>query len=408
MKVLLFDPSAGSSGDMIIATLLDLGADLESVREAVESVGCRLEVSRVERSHIMACRAQVISDRRFHSLAEAVSILQASSLTGKALKNALFAMDILAEAESRVHGVPKEKAHFHEIGALDALADIAGACAARDSLDAERVLSRTVSVGSGFVKTAHGLLAVPAPAALEILRAHKIPWKGGPTEEEMLTPTGAALLAVLIDEFLPDIPAIQAERVGYGAGKRDLALPNVLRTIIGDVLPAQEAQAKMDHVPHGDRVVQIETNVDDVTGEVLGHLIERLMQAGALDVTILPAIMKKGRAGSVIRAIASQEETEKLARIIMRETGSLGVRVFPSVHRFLAEREEITVDVEFAGQAFSASAKVSRLEGEIIGVKPEYEDCKRIADDTKLPLRAISKKVEEAGWMAANPSCHPL
>lgn len=408
MKVLLFDPSAGASGDMIIATLLDLGADVESVREAVESVGCRLEVSKVERSHIMASRARVISDRRFHSLAEAVSILQASSLTGKALKNALFAMDVLAEAESRVHGMPKEQAHFHEIGALDALADIAGACAARDSLTAERVLSRTVSVGSGFVKTAHGLLAVPAPAALEILRAHKIPWKSGPAEEEMLTPTGAALLAVLIDEFLPDIPAIKAERVGYGAGKRELALPNVLRTIIGYVLPAQEAQAKMDHVPHGDRVVQIETNVDDVTGEVLGHLIERLMQAGALDVTILPAIMKKGRAGSVIRAIASQEETEKLARIIMRETGSLGVRVFPSVHRFLAGREEITVDVEFAGQTFSASVKVSRLEGEIIGVKPEYEDCKRIADDTKMPLRAISKKVEEAGWWAANPSCHPL
>ena len=408
MKVLFFDPSAGASGDMIMASLLDLGADLESVREAVESVGCRLEVSRVERSHIMACRAQVISDRRFHSLAEAVSILQASSLTGKALKNALFAMDILAEAESRVHGVPKEKAHFHEIGALDALADIAGACAARSSLAAERVLSRTVSVGGGFVKTAHGLLAVPAPAALEILRAHQIPWKGGPVDEEMLTPTGAALLAVLADEFLHDIPAIQAERVGYGAGKRDLALPNVLRTIMGDVLSAPEAQAKMDHIPHGDRVVQLETNVDDVTGEVLGHLIELLMQAGALDVTILPAIMKKGRAGSVIRAIGSQEETEKLARIIMRETGSLGVRVFPSVHRFLAVREEMRLDVEFAGKTFSACVKVSRLEGEIIMVKPEYEDCKRIADETDLPLRAVSKKVEEAGWWAANPSCHPL
>jgi hypothetical protein len=408
MNVLLFDPSAGASGDMIIATLLDLGADLESVREAVESVGCRLEVSRVERSHIMACRAQVISDRRFHALAEAVSILQASSLTGKARQNALSALDILAEAESRVHGVPKEEAHFHEIGALDALADIAGACAALDSIGAERILSRTVSVGGGFVKTAHGLLAVPAPAALEILRVHKIPWKGGPADQEMLTPTGAALLAVMVNEFLTDLPPIKAERVGYGAGKRDLALPNVLRSIIGDVLPDHEAYAGMDHGPHGDRVVQMETNVDDVTGEVLGHLIERLMQAGALDVTVLPAIMKKGRAGSVIRAIARQEETEKLARIIMRETGSLGVRIFPSVHRFLAGREEITVDVEFSGQTFSAQIKVSRLEGDIISVKPEYDDCKRIADETHLPLRAISKKVEEAGWRAADPSCHPF
>jgi uncharacterized protein (TIGR00299 family) protein len=408
MKVLLFDPSAGASGDMIIATLLDIGADLESVRETVESVGCRLEVSRVERSHIMACRAQVISDRRFHTLAEAVSILQASSLTGKARQNALMALDVLAEAESRVHGVPKDEAHFHEIGALDALADIAGACVALDSLGIDRVLSRTVSVGGGFVNTAHGLLAVPAPAALEILRAHRIAWKGGPADTEMLTPTGAALLAVIVDEFLLEAPLIQADSVGYGAGKRDLAVPNVLRSIIGEALQKQEAPAGMIHSSHGDRVVQMETNVDDVTGEVLGHLIEQLMQAGSLDVTVLPAIMKKGRPGSVIRAIARSEETEKLARIIMRETGSLGVRIFPSVHRFLAKREEMPVDVEFSGQTFSARIKVSRLDGEIIMVKPEYDDCKRIAEKTDLPLRMICKKVEDAGWKAASPSCHPF
>ncbi|HUS74371.1 MAG TPA: nickel pincer cofactor biosynthesis protein LarC [Methanothrix sp.] len=403
MKVLLFDPSAGASGDMIMATLLDLGADLDAVRRAVESVGCVLEVSRQEKSHIMASRARVISDKRFQSLSEAVSILQGSSLQGKALQNALAALDTLAEAESRVHGVPKEEAHFHEVGSLDALADIAGACAARHCLAVERVFSRPVSVGGGFVQSSHGLLAVPGPAALEILRTHKIPWKGGPVEEELLTPTGAALLATLVDEFVPDFPLTRAERVGYGAGKKELILPNVLRAIVADSVPAPEAAARQNHGPHGDRVVQLETNVDDVTGEVLGHLIEKLMQAGALDVSVLPALMKKGRAGFVIRAIAQHDEMELLARIMIRETGSLGVRVFPSIHRFLAERELISVQVEIGGQIFPAQVKVSRMDGKLISAKPEYEDCKRIADETDLPLRMVIKKVDEAGWQAADP-----
>ena len=363
----------------------------------------RLEVSRQEKSHIMACRARVISDRRYQSLDEAKSILQGSSLQGKALENALSALDTLAEAESRVHGVAAEHVRFHEIGALDALADIAGACAARHSLSAERVLSRPVSVGGGYVASAHGLLAVPGPAALEILRSHEIPWKGGPVEEELLTPTGAALLATLVDEFVPDFPLIRAERVGYGAGKKELILPNVLRAIAAETLPAPEAEARQNHGPHGNRIVQLETNVDDVTGEVLGHLIELLMQAGALDVSVLPALMKKGRAGFVIRAIARAEETELLARVMIRETGSLGVRVFPSIHRLVAEREQRNVQVEICGRIYQLQVKVSRMDGELLSVKPEYEDCKRIADETNQPLRMVIKKVEEAGWQAANP-----
>jgi uncharacterized protein (TIGR00299 family) protein len=400
MKILLFDPSAGASGDMIMASLLDLGADADSVREAVESVGCTLEVSRQEKSHIMACRARVISDRRYQSLDEAKSILQGSSLQGKARKNALAALDTLAEAESRVHGVAAEHVRFHEIGALDALADIAGACTAWQSLGLERVLSRPVSVGGGNVASAHGLLAVPGPAALEILRSHKIPWKGGPVEEELLTPTGAALLATLVDEFVPDFPLIRAERVGYGAGKKELILPNVLRTIVAETLPAPEVEARQNHGPHGNHIVQLETNVDDVTGEVLGHLIELLMQAGALDVSVLPALMKKGRAGFVIRAIAKAEDTELLARVMIRETGSLGVRVFPSIHRLVAEREERNVQVEICGRIYQPQVKVSRMDGELLSVKPEYEDCKRIADETNQPLRMVIKKVEEAGWQA--------
>ncbi|MBN1234448.1 MAG: nickel pincer cofactor biosynthesis protein LarC [Methanotrichaceae archaeon] len=403
MKVLLFDPGAGASGDMIMACLLDLGANLDVVRQAVESVGCTLEVSRQEKSHIMACRARVISDRRFQSLSEAVSILQDSSLQGKAREDALAALDTLAGAESRVHGVAKEKARFHEIGALDALADIAGSCAARHCLGLERVFCRPISVGGGNVASAHGLLAVPGPAALEILRTRKMPWKGGPVEEELLTPTGTALLATLVDEFVPDFPLMQAEKVGYGAGKKELVLPNVLRAIVADSMLTPQAKAGQNHGAHGDRVVQLETNVDDVTGEVLGYMIEKLMQAGALDVSVLPALMKKGRSGNVIRAIARAEEAKLLAMIMIQETGSLGVRVFPSVHRFLAERELMAVQVEIGGQVFPAQVKVSRMDGKLISAKPEYEDCKKIAEETDLPLRMIIKKVEEAGWQAREP-----
>lgn len=388
-----------------MASLLDLGADRQAVRQAVESVGCRLEVTRQKKRSIMACRAAVTSDRRFHSLDEARSILNSSCLREKALEDALRALHILAEAEGRVHGVSPEQAHFHEVGALDALADIAGSSAARASLEAEQLLCLPVSVGGGLIQSAHGLLPVPGPAALEILRAHHIPWRGGPVEEELLTPTGAALLAALADEFLSEPPLLQVERIGYGAGKKELEMPNVLRAMMAEALPG--GAAGPGHIHHGDRVVQLESNVDDVTGEVLGYLIERLMGEGALDVCILPALMKKGRPGSVIRAIIRAEDSERLAGIIIRETGSLGVRVFPSIHRFLAEREEIVVDLELAGQVNQARLKVSRLEGEMISLKPEYEDCRRIAEKTGLALREVREKVEEAGRLAFH-KCHPF
>ncbi len=389
MKALLFDPYSGASGDMIMGCLLDLGADTGTVHEAVESVGCRLEISRESRGHISATRAKVFSDRRYHSVAEAKSILQGSSLDDDARQMAMKALDILASAEGTVHGVPKEEAKFHEIGALDALADIAGSCAAFQSLSVERAFSLPISVGGGNVSSQHGLLPIPGPAALEILRTFNVLWKGGPIDQELLTPTGAALLAVMIDRFFLEYPLIRAEKVGYGAGSRDYSMPNALRAVIGEVRHENLAP---------DRVVQLETNVDDVTGEVLGRLIEMLMDAGALDVSLIPAIMKKGRSGSIIRAIAMNDDIERLSRLIMLETGSLGLRVFPSIHRYVAEREEIAVVVVINGVSYRSSAKVSRLGGDILNIKPEYEDCRKIATETKLPLRTIIKKVEEEGW----------
>jgi len=388
MKVLLFDPFAGASGDMTIGCLLDLGADPSAVRDAIESLGCKLEISKEQKSHILATRARVTSDRRYQSFDEALSLLKNARLEPPARDRALKVIDTLATAESTVHGVPKVEARFHEIGALDALADIAGSCAALHNLEVEKVLSLPISVGGGNVVSAHGLLPVPGPATLEILRSHRIPWKGGPVDQELLTPTGAAIFANIVDQFIDSYPAIQAESVGYGAGSKDFPVPNALRGVIG--------KQKGHHLTP-DQVVQLETNVDDTTGEVLGNLIDQLMEAGALDASIVPAVMKKGRPGNVVMAIARQNDVELLSRLIMKETGSLGIRVFPSVHRYVAEREERTVTVEINGFDYQASVKVSRLGGAVLNIKPEFDDCKDIAAKTGLPLRAVIKKVEEEG-----------
>jgi hypothetical protein len=306
-------------------------------------------------------------------------------------------MEILAEAEGRVHGVSGEEVRFHEIGALDALADIAGSAAAWESLKADRVVVLPISVGSGTVIAAHGRLPVPAPATLEVLSASGLLWRGGPVEGELLTPTGAAILAAFADEAAAEYPLIRAGASGYGAGSKDLAVPNLLRTVIGEPAAPKRPGESHPHPPH-DRVVQLETNVDDVTGEVLGGLLEILMEAGALDVTIVPALMKKGRPASLIQVLAKKEEAERLVRIVMKETGSLGVRVFPSLHRFVAEREEREVGFEIEGRPFTVRVKVSLLGGEVLQIKAEHDDCRRIASESGLPLREVARRAEEAAW----------
>ncbi len=393
MKVLLFDPSSGASGDMIMACLLDLGADPDMVRKAVESVGCGLEISRDEKHHIGAARVRVLAGgKRYKTLAEARSILEGSSLSPSALDRALKIMEILAAAEGRVHGVDREDARFHEIGALDALADIAGSSAGLSSLGVERVISLPISVGSGTVIAAHGRLPVPAPATLEVLKSSGLLWRGGPVEGELLTPTGAAILAEFADEVAGDYPLIRAEATGYGAGAKDLEIPNLLRGVVGEL--KEQGMHRHSHPQH-DRVVQLETNVDDVTGEVLGNLLDLLMDEGALDVSIVPALMKKGRPASIVKVIAKQEDMDRLARLVMRETGSLGIRIFPSLHRYLARREERTIDVEIDERVFQVRVKVSFVGDERLQIKAEHEDCKNIASEVGLPLREVSRRAEE-------------
>jgi hypothetical protein len=377
---------------MIIGCLLDLGADQSKVREAVESVGCNLQISRERRCHIEGVKADIVAEGRFHSVSEAKAILAGSSLSPPALKRALDILDLLAAAEAKVHGTEGEDLSFHEIGAKDALADIAGSSAALDSLDIEKVISLPVSVGGGTVHSAHGLLPVPAPATLEILTRSNLLWQGGPVDQELLTPTGASILATIVDETAERYPAIFAERLGYGAGKRELDIPNLLRGVIGNL--------RQDGF-HQDQIVELTTNVDDVTGEVLGNLIDQLMAAGALDVSVVPAVMKKGRSGAIINVIAKETEMKPLSRLLMRETGTTGVRIHQSVHRIIAARKVRQIAIDLLGTTYHAKVKISSLGEDLLNVKAEYEDCKRIADETGIPLRDVIRRVEETGWKEA-------
>jgi uncharacterized protein (TIGR00299 family) protein len=389
MLALLLDPYCGASGDMILACLLDLGADLEIIEDTIESVGCKINLSQVKRGHLRGTKVDVLADGRYHSVDEARSILKGSKLEAPALDKALQIMDSLASAEATVHGIGRESAKFHEIGALDALADIAGCCAALYSLDVDRIISLPISVGGGTILASHGLLPVPSPATLEILRRSNLLWHGGPVNHELLTPTGASILANVVDQAIREYPGIRAEKVGYGAGTKEFEMPNLLRGVIGD----------LDH-PHlvQDQIVQLETNMDDVTGEVLGNLIDLLMDNGALDVSIVPATMKKGRCGTIINVIATHADMESMANMLMKETGSLGVRVFPSIHRFVAKREISKITVEMHGEVFQSAIKISRLGEDILKVKAEYEDCRQIAAKTGIALREVIRRVEEEGW----------
>ena len=285
-----------------------------------------------------------------------------------------------------MHDDPKESVTFHELGALDTIGDLIGSTVAFLDIRPDIIISTPISVGSGFVETEHGLLPVPAPATVEILKSTSLLYQGGPlaSASELLTPTGAALLAHFVQRSEPFLPQMRIEKAGYGAGSQDLPMPNVLRASLGEI----EDLSK-------DAIEVLETNVDNVTGEVLGNLIEVLMAEGAKDVAITPVLMKKGRTGHIIKVITAPQDAARIARRIMEETGSLGVRVMQVKHRFVAGREEKRVKVRIKGVEKEVVVKIGRdVKGNVLNVAAEFEDVKRVANELKMPLKDVMKIVE--------------
>ncbi len=372
MRLCYIDAFSGISGDMLVGALADAGASADELCAAIQSlgVGAAARFERTRRGGIGAARFQVeaAGPQRHRHLGDILRLIGAAALPDRVKQNATEVFRRLGEVEAAIHQVPVERVHFHEVGAVDSIADVVGACLAFELLGIEEIHCSPLNLGGGTVETEHGALPVPAPATAALL-AGKPVYSEGPAVE-LTTPTGAALVATLARTF-GAMPAMTLQAVGYGAGSRELAgRPNVLRVFVGEDSRAVEAAL----------VSVLEANVDDSTPEVLGYALERLLEAGALDATLEPVVMKKNRPGVLLRVIARPEDQERLAALMFAETSTLGLRLYRAERRVQARR---TVEVE------TPHGRVRIKVSEDGRFSPEYEDCRKLALASGAPLREI-------------------
>lgn len=411
-RVLVIDCQlAGISGDMIIGALLDLGVNAskfsETMRTACSCIeGCRrleITVNEVARRGIRAKNLQVEAEedethRTGAELRDAImSCANKIGLSNEAKEIALRTIDTLISAEAKIHGASVDEVHLHEAGSVDTVVDIVGTVLALEELGAlkdTKIYSTPVAVGGGLFKFSHGTVPSPAPATIEILKSRGFPLIGGPVSSELATPTGVAILVNIADQATNYYPAMKPMAIGYGAGSKDFEeIPNVLRISLGEPLGYNLSS---------DEIYVLETNLDDVTGEVIGYTLDKLLQEGARDVSVIPMFTKKNRPGQILKIIADREDVERLSFILMEETGTLGVRVYPCMRHILV-RKTVPVEVEIEGVKEHVNVKVSmNSAGRVIQVKPEYEDVKRLADKTGESLRGIMDRVTEKARQTLN------
>ncbi len=379
-----FDCASGLSGDMFLAALVDAGLPIERLSKAVESLGIdglRLEAEKVTRLGVSATKVNVITphEHTHRNLGDIVKIIESSGLSSRIKHKSKAIFTRLATAEAEVHGKPVEDVHFHEVGALDSIADIVAAAAGLEMMGIDHCRFSPVAVGSGTVKCAHGVLPVPAPATALLLVG--VPIAESQESGELTTPTGAALVAELADCF-GAMPSMKLKHVGCGAGTREgKKLPNILRVFIGEESPSASAA----------EVTVIEAAIDDMTPEALSYATEAIFAAGALDVYITPIVMKKGRPGHLVTVITDQSAQERVLETLFRETTTFGARLIPC-RREVLEREIIEVSSEYG----VFRAKKGLFRGKPVSAAPEYEDAKRIARETGQPFRLVYHSLQEA------------
>lgn len=371
MRIAYLDAYSGLAGDMTVGALLDAGADAATLFAGLESLqtGARFRLERVKRKGIMGTQFIVEHEdqKKHRHLPHIVKMIEAAELPGPVQQNAIEIFKTLGEAEAQVHGVPVEKVHFHEVGAVDSICDIAGAAFGLYLLGVEQVHVSPINTGSGTVEADHGVMPVPTPATALLLRGMPV-YARGP-ETELTTPTGAAIAAALAESCGP-LPPMSIEAIGFGAGTKEFpGQANLLRVLIGEAAEASEAVM----------VRVLEANVDDSTPEVLGYAMERLLAGGALDVALQPVLMKKQRPGTLIQVLARPEDQEQLVDILFRETSTLGIRISEAERRISARHH---VEVE------TAYGKVRVKVGEH-GAAPEFEDCRALAEASGQPLKEI-------------------
>lgn len=401
------DCATGISGDMTLGALIDAGVDPQRIQDAIDSLGLGGVQLRVEQTHKAGFRATKIfidhpPQHAHRHLSDIQQMIVGSDVlipTQKELALDLFRA--IGTAEAHVHGMALEDVHFHEVGAIDSIADIVGTAVGFSLLGVERVYCSAVPTGHGKVEIAHGVCSIPAPATAELLKG--IPLAHVDVEAELTTPTGAAIVKTLVDEFRPGVPPLIIEKIGYGAGTRDLpGRANVLRILIGEVVPEKGT----------DEVILLETNLDDVSGEILGYTRKQLMEAGALDVYSTPIQMKKDRPGVMLSVIAPPAEADHLENILFQETGTLGIRR-RSLERSVRRREQMTVTTPWG----EVTGKLAWRDGEAARFTPEFDSCAELAENCGVPLVDIYRSAEaaflfgEAGHEepaeSAEPTDHP-
>jgi pyridinium-3,5-bisthiocarboxylic acid mononucleotide nickel chelatase len=424
MRIGYLECFAGISGDMFMGALVDAGAPIDLLQKTAASLGlgAELQVTRVSRSGIQATKIDVMVDGRLHepvqpsgpiehehnhhhehsthhhepdhkhdhdhkhehgrSLPEIRALLMHANLTGCARDLSLRTFGLLAEAEGRIHGIPAEKVHFHEVGGIDAIVDIACSAAAADALDLDAWYCSAVNVGSGFVNCAHGRFPVPAPATAELLK--NLPTYSAHVQAELVTPTGAALLRALDCRF-ESTPMMRTRAIGYGAGTRDPdRFPNVLRVSVGEVANASPQIGGQI----GEKVTVLECAVDDLSPQILAHTAQLALERGALDVMSAPVTMKKGRLGTLLTVLCKPGDADRLQQLIFRETTTLGIRVREE-NRVILAREITPVQTDFGVIHIKTGIKTDSGQGEEWNAAPEFEDCRRAAAAFDVPLKTV-------------------
>ena len=386
MRIAYLDCASGISGDMTLGALVDAGVPLAEIQAGIDSLGlpsCKLVATEVKKQGFRATQITVEHEpehahRHLHHI---TSMIDGSTLSDRQKKLAHRIFRRLAEAEAKVHGSTIEKVHFHEVGAVDSIADIVGAAIGWDILGADRIHCSAIPTGTGFIEIAHGRCSIPAPATGELLTG--IPLANFPAEGELTTPTGAAIVATLVDEFGP-LPSIKIEQIGYGAGQKDFDHANLLRLVVGES-NADSSSCQTDNI------VMLETNLDDMPGEQLAYCIEKLWEDGALDVSTTAIQMKKGRPGILLSVQASPQLASSLERIIFKETTTLGIRT-SSMTRHTLVREAYEVSTSWG----TVAGKVATLSDGTTKFAPEFEACQQIASTQNIALTQVYAAAQQA------------
>lgn len=388
MRILYYDCFAGISGDMNLGALIDLGVDPEYLKAELQKLnieGFRLEIQKDIRRGISGTKATVVienpDNEKHRHLRHVEEIVNQSTLSPEVKTLSLKIFDLIAVAEGKVHNISKERVHFHEVGALDSIADIVGAAICLDYLKVDKVMAAPIQLGGGMVRCAHGLMPVPAPATTEIVQ--NVPVKTGLVQHEATTPTGAAILVATVDEFTEKID-FRIDKVAYGIGQREVSeVPNVLRVYLSEEQP-QQKQAS----PH--EALMLECNIDDMNPEWYDHLFEKLFEASAMDVFLTPIIMKKSRPANTLSVLCSSNRAQDIKSVIFKNSTTIGLREYPVYKTFL-ERKEQEVETELG----KIRVKSSFLDGKEIRVKPEFEDLRKLALEHGLSLNEVERIVRK-------------